>query len=138
MTPFPAVAKATLVCAGMAVAFSWAFGVGQYALAPDGNYNAYAVESVSHDWHQYLWFFSTEPRWWFVLLVHGLVVGLIYSVLVVPIVGAVAFALCWRLPSLRARLLAANKVRLVVAAIVVGLVGGTVSTILGGRNPGII
>lgn len=54
MTPFPAVAKATLVCAGIALAFSWAFGVGEYGLAPDGNYNSYAVESVSHDWHQYL------------------------------------------------------------------------------------
>jgi len=138
VTPFLAIAKATLVCAGMALAFSWAFGVGEYTLAPDGAYNAYAVESVSHDWHQYLWFFSTEPRWWFVLLAHGLVGGFIYSILLVPIVVTVAFTLCWRLPSLRAWLLAANKVPLAIAAIVIGLAGGTVSTILGGRNPGII
>lgn len=129
--------KALLRVVLLAIVFCIALGVGMYALAPDGTYTAYAVETVSHDWNQYKWGFL-YPDFWEVLISHGILVGLASAVAIVPIALIVSAILFKAAPKTKQMVASANIYLCVVSVLVLGVVAGIVYTIAQGRNPGII
>ncbi|MGA8098370.1 MAG: hypothetical protein WB810_06910 [Candidatus Cybelea sp.] len=128
--------KALTICALLALVYSIAWGLGSYALAPGGKFVDWTMQGVSHDWHQYRWFFQ-EPGAWEGLAPLGTFAGLLVALLVVPITCGVAALLFWRMPMLQERLLKANGLYLCCTVIGPGLLTGVVLTIISGRNPGI-
>jgi hypothetical protein len=129
--------RALLICASLALLYSIAWGLGLYALAPGGKYLDWTMQGVSHDWHQYRWFFEQPLHGWYILALLGVFVGALTALLVVPISCGVAALLFWRMPMLNERLLKANGVYLCCTVIGLGLLAGVAGTIIGGRNPGI-
>lgn len=117
--------------------YSLAWGLGFYAIAPGGADVDWTMQGVSHDWHQYRWFFQIPFTGWYALAALGIFVGAFYAVFAVPTTCAVGAFLFWILPVLRQRLLSVNHVRLSSAVIVLGLLTGVAATIISGRNPGI-
>jgi hypothetical protein len=130
------VLRALILCALLALLYAFAWGLGSYAVAPGGAYVDWTMQGVSHDWHQYLWFFQVPLGGWFRLAVLGVFIGAFNALLVVPIACAVGALLFWKLPTTKRRLLSVNHVRLCYIVIGLGLLTGVVETIISGRNPG--
>jgi hypothetical protein len=135
--PRLAMPRALIISALLALLYSLAWGLGSYALAPGGAYVDWTMQGVSHDWHQYRWFFQIPSTGWYALAVLGVFVGGFSAAFVVPITCAVGAFLFWSVPVLKQRLLGVNRVRLSCAVIVLGLLTGVAATIISGRNPGI-
>ncbi len=95
------------------------------------------MQGVSHDWHQYLWFFQVPFGGWFRLAVLGVFIRAFNALLVVPIACAVGALLYRKLPTTKQRLLNVNRVRLCYIVIELCLITGVMETIISGRNPGI-
>ena len=126
-----------MLCALLALLFAFAWGLGSYVLAPGGAYVDWAMQGVSHDWHQYRWFFQAPFSGWSLLADLSIFVGAFTALFVVPITCALGALLFWRLPALKQRLLSVNRVRLCCVVIGLGLLTGLAGTIISGRNPGI-
>jgi hypothetical protein len=125
-----------LICALLAFVYSIAWGLGSYALAPGGRYVDWTMQGVSHNWHQYRWFYQESGAGeWLALL--GSFVGLLAALLVVPSTCGAAALVFWRMPMLKERLLRANGVYLGCTVIGLGLLTGVALTIINGRNPGV-
>ena len=116
--------------------FSLANGIGQYALAPDGQYNNYAMESVSHDWHLYDWGILNPPAWR-PLLFYGMFIGALQAVLVIPVGLGIALVAFMLRPSLRDRCASWKLSGLLLIVALVGFLSGVAETIIRGLNPGI-
>ena len=129
--------RALILCALLALVYAFAWGLGSYALAPGGAYLDWTMQAVSHDWHQYRWFFQVPFSGWYLLAVLGVLMGALNTLFVVPIACALGALLFWRLPTLKQRLLSVNRVRLCYVVIGLGLITGVAATVISGRNPGI-
>ena len=129
--------RGLILCALLALLYSIAWGLGSYTLAPGGAYVDWGVQGVSHDWHQYRWFFQVPPSGWPLLTLLGVFVGAFTALFVVPVLCAAGALLFWRLPSLEQRLLSTSRVELCYIVIGLGLITGVAATIISGRNPGI-
>ena len=66
--------RALSISALLALVYSIAFGLGSYALAPGGRYADWTMQGVSHDWHQYRWFYQESGAWeWLALGIWSLI-----------------------------------------------------------------
>lgn len=125
-----------VLCALLGFLYSTAWGAGSYALAPGGTYTDWTFQGISHDWHQYRWFFQEQLFEWPLLAVFGLFAGVFTALFVVPVICALGTLLLWVTPAIKQRLSSVNRARLYYVTILLGLITGVVQTIINGRNPG--
>jgi hypothetical protein len=128
-------AQIWLRCVTVGLLLSATIGLGEYALAPGGQWVDVAMQTESHDWHTYQWFFQGPVE---ILLELSLLMGLVNSVLVLPFAALFAAILSFALPKLGARFLQIRSEWLYTATSIIGIALGVANTIHAGKNPGML
>lgn len=124
-------------CLAFALLFAAGMSVGVYALAPDGAYNNYAIENVSHDPRRYLWGI-VFPRAWPLLGLHAAIIFVPFGICAVAAATVLAL-LCTRIwPNSGLWLNKLPTPALYWGTGMAGFLAGVIQTIYLGKNPGII
>ena len=124
-------------CAAMVLFLSFGYGIGLYAIAPDGGYNNYALEESSHDPSKYFWGILL-PRLWYVLSVHGMLISMPLFIILLGAVSLLTIILARRRVSVSGWFMTVSPWFLCLGGVLIGFILGLITTIAVGKNPGVI